>query len=73
MLDEKFYIQLKIFLRGKELRKRKLPNVVVQLMRCFTLAVNDNIIFTVLRLKTSVSVQFEVDLPEANKWNQSQQ
>lgn len=30
MLDEKFYIQLKIFLRGKELRKRKLPNVVVQ-------------------------------------------
>lgn len=30
MLDEKFYIQLKNFLRCKELRKRKLQNVMVQ-------------------------------------------
>lgn len=45
----------------------------MEIMRCFTIVVNDNIIFTVLRLKTAVSVQFEVNLPEANKWNQSQQ
>lgn len=45
----------------------------VQLMRCFTIAVNDNIVFTVMRLKTAVSVQFEVDLTEADKWHQSQQ